>query len=161
MHSKLTNTELNSILSLGKENLLKMVPNEQNRHASAYKDIFDNYYQWYRVLMALSECCTNGKKRAGKFGWGYNLTLYHMASLWIDQQGKCAATGVIMSPDTGSLDDKNPYKISTDRINNNKGYTKDNVRLLTHWANNAKSTWPESVFNEFVMSSSNVLMEAV
>jgi hypothetical protein len=161
MHNTLTNVELESILNVGKTNLLKMVPSESNRHASAYKDIFDNHYQWYLVLMALSECCTNAKKRARKFDWNYNLTLYHMADIWISQQGKCAATGIIMSPFPGGVEDKNPYKISTDRVNNSGGYTKNNVRLLTHWANNAKSTWDENVFNEFVISSNNTLMESV
>lgn len=161
MHSKLTNTELDSILGLGKTKLLRMVPSEGNRHAASYKNIFDNHYDWYRVLMALSDCCSNSKKRSSKFGWKFNLTLYGLADLWLRQEGKCACTGVIMSPDSGSLEDKNPFKISIDRIDNSKGYTVDNIRLLTHWANNAKSTWEESVFNEFVISSNQVLMEAV
>jgi len=138
-----------------------MVPDEFNRHSGAYKEVLEKNYNWYLILTALAECCTNSKKRANKFGWQYNLSLRYMAELWIDQQGRCSVTGIIMSPKSGYLDDKNPYKISTDRIINSGGYVKGNVRLLTHWANNAKSTWSESVFKDFVVSSNSVLTESV
>lgn len=161
MYSKLTDEELQSILDLGKEKLLKLVPYEHNRNSHAFNNILNENFHWYRVIKALSECCTNSKKRADKFEWDYNLTLKYLAELWIDQNGRCDATGIIMSPDSGYVDDKNPYKISTDRIHNCGGYTKGNVRLLTHWANNAKSTWPKPIFDEFINSSKQRLTETV
>jgi hypothetical protein len=55
--------------------------------------------------------------------------------------------------ESGDLQNKNPYRTSVDRIDNNRGYVQGNVRLLTHWANNAKSTWPDETFNKFVKSA--------
>ena len=159
MHTLLSKDAVDSILILGKENLLKMVPRDYDRTAGGYKKAFETNFDWYSILMALSECCTNSKRRANKFNWDYNLTLQYLAELWIDQAGKCKVTGIIMSPSSGYNEDKNPYKISVDRIINSQGYIKGNVRLLTHWANNAKSTWTESVFADFVTASSRTLLE--
>ncbi len=161
MHTSFSQDKLDSILTLGKETLLKMVPHEHNRTAGGYKKAEEANFDWYLILTALSDCCTNSKKRANKFNWDYNLTLRYLAELWIEQAGKCKATNVIMSPSSGYVDDKNPYKISVDRIINSQGYVKGNVRLLTHWANNAKSTWSEQIFAEFVTASSNTLLEEV
>lgn len=144
--------ELNSILSVGHDKLLSLVPFEGERHASVYKNIQEFNSNWCRVLLCLAKCDSKSYQRANKFDWDYDLGLRPLAKLYLAQSGRCAITGMIMSPDTGYYDDKNPYKISVDRINNNRGYTLDNVRLLCHWTNNAKSTWSDNVFNEFVES---------
>ena len=53
--------------------------------------------------------------------------------------------------------DKNPYSCSIDRINNDQGYIPGNIRLLTHWANNAKSTYNHSIFEDMIRSTYNNL----
>lgn len=140
-----------------KEKLLSLVPT--HAHDSKYKVMFEKVPAWYQVVMGLSENLTNSKKRAKKFGWKCDLSLPYLAELWINQNGKCSLTGQWLDHSSGTLDNKNPYRTSVDRIDNNKGYVKGNVRLLTHWANNAKSTWSDSIFKTFVKTSNQVLTE--
>jgi hypothetical protein len=121
--------------------------------------MFEKVPAWYQVVMGLSENLSNSKKRAKKFEWKCNLDLPYLAELWINQHGKCALTGQWLDHASGTPDDKNPYRTSVDRIDNNKGYVKGNVRLLTHWANNAKSTWSDSIFETFVKTSNQLLIE--
>ena len=103
-----------------------------------------------RVLSGLNTKLTDSRKRADRMGFGFNITLSHLAELWIQQQGRCPVTGVVLSFKTGSQQQKNPRAISCDRINNNRGYVRGNIRLLTHWANNAKSTWDETLFETMI-----------
>ena len=116
---------------------------------------------WYFIVMGLSENLTNSRKRAKKFGWKCDLDLTYLVELWIAQSGKCALTGQILDYESGTLNNKNPYRTSVDRIDNSQGYIKGNVRLLTHWANNAKSTWPDNVFETFVKKSKKILRESI
>jgi len=124
--------------------------------ATHYRDMFDLDYVWYRTVMGLSENVSNSKKRAAKFGWKNNLTIPYLAKLWFKQKGRCALTGIMLEYESGDLQSKNPYRTSVDRIDNNLGYVQGNVRLLTHWANNAKSTWPDETFIKFVKSANMV-----
>ena len=59
-------------------------------------------------------------------------------------------SGVKLQVISGSREEKNPYIASLDRINNEKGYVKGNVRFVCHWINNAKSTFDNKVLYEFV-----------
>lgn len=93
-------------------------------------------------------------KRARNHGWEFDLTREYLIELWNKQEGKCARSGVPMQIESGTRENKNPYRASLDRIDNNKGYIKGNVRFTTHWVNNAKSTWPEIIFEDFI---SNIL----
>ena len=42
-----------------------------------------------------------------------------------------------------------PLNFSVDRINSKKGYTRDNVWVVSTWANKAKSDLPEEQFYEY------------
>lgn len=95
-------------------------------------------------------------KRAKNNGWEFNLTREYLVRLWNKQQGNCAVSGIPMQTESGTRENKNPYRASLDRINNKKGYVKGNVRFTTHWVNNAKSTWTENVFEEFVRNISKM-----
>lgn len=123
-------------------------------HESHYRSMFNLDYVWYRTVMGLSENVTNSRKRAAKFNWDHDLTIAYLAELWFKQKGRCALTGIMLEYESGDSWSKNPYRASVDRIDNKLGYVKGNVRLLTHWANNAKSTWPDDTFTKFVKSAS-------
>jgi hypothetical protein len=140
---------------LGKESLMVSVL-PKGTSATYYKDMFELDYVWYRTVMGLSENISNSRKRAAKFGWKNNLTIPYLAKLWFKQKGRCALTGIMLEYESGDLQSKNPYRTSVDRIDNNLGYVQGNVRLLTHWANNAKSTWPDETFIKFVKSANMV-----
>lgn len=153
---------LSNILTIEEESLLKMVPYEHNRNGWAYGEIFKINPDWYNVVTCLSDLISSSKNRASKFDWEFNLKLKYMAKLWIEQQGRCAITGIVMSTEAGCYE-KNPYKISIDRIYNYRGYVAGNIRLLTHWANNAKNTWDDTLMFEFMRSASKnyVIKESV
>ena len=92
-------------------------------------------------------------KRAKKNSWQYDINKEYMLALWESQQGKCAISGVPLQMISWSQSNKNPYRASLDRIDNDKGYVVGNVRLVTHWINNAKSTWSDDVFYEFMKNT--------
>ena len=153
----LTEHKLTEILE--KESLMMSVL-PKGTHETHYRSMFDLDYVWYRTVMGLSENVSNSRKRAAKFGWKNNLTIPYLAKLWFEQKGRCALTGIMLEYESGDLQSKNPYRTSVDRIDNNLGYVQGNVRLLTHWANNAKSTWPDDVFVKFVKSANKVAAHA-
>ena len=102
------------------------------------------------VLYGLNKKFNGSRRRADRMGLGFSITLNYLLQLWIEQRGRCVVTGRMMNFKEGSQRQKNAFGCSIDRINNNQGYVRGNVRLLTHWANNAKSTWPDSVFEDMI-----------
>ncbi len=141
--------EVDEILTENNDILLSMVPRGKIT-TSSYQRIFKDNYPWYQVTIRLSENVTDSKKRARDNGWGFDLDLLYLCTLWLDQRGRCAITGIHLDCDTGTVKDKNPFRASVDRIDNSKGYVRGNVRLLSHWANNAKSTWNDETFKMFI-----------
>jgi hypothetical protein len=141
-----------------KNELIKLLPTHSH-DMSRYNHLFEKEYNFYCLMMCISNLLSDTKKRANKNSFDFDLTLKYLVELWVAQQGRCALTGKEFSLEPGSLQSKNPFKISIDRVDNNKGYVKSNIRFLTHWANNAKSTWTDQIFLEFVKSTSRVLNE--
>lgn len=89
-------------------------------------------------------------KRARNNGWLFDIDRDYLTQVWYSQQGRCAVSGVAMQTESGTRENKNPYRASLDRIDNSQGYVIGNVRFVCHWVNNAKSTWDQTVFDEFV-----------
>ena len=92
----------------------------------------------------------NSKKRAKKYNMAFDIDREYLEKLWKKQRGLCSVSGVKLQVISGSREEKNPYIASLDRINNEKGYVKGNVRFVCHWINNAKSTFDNKVLYEFV-----------
>lgn len=149
--------DIDQILNEGKDSLMSMVPNY--RHGHAYDNIQKENHEWYTILINLSKKLTDCKRRARKHSLRFNLDLEYLAKMWIDQRGRCALTGIVMDYQSGSLYDKNPCRFGVDRIDNNLGYIKDNVRLTCHWSNNAKNTWTDKIFNDFIITTYNFIKE--
>ena len=127
--------------------LLECVPGRnESITVASYKPAQALDWYWYTTLIALNENVYNSRKRARLMGWKFDLTLHDLARVWIAQQGRCALTGLTMSSESGTPEQKNPMRCSPDRKDNNGDYVRDNVRLLCHWANNAKSTYGDDVF---------------
>ena len=83
----------------------------------------------------------DAKRNNEKRGMGdIELTLEEAKEIYYKQGGKCAALGVEVRPvrrDQNRYHTSNRWMtISLDRVDNTKGYTKDNVRI-TCWAANA------------------------
>jgi len=144
----ITEQQLDNLLA-NKRTLLRLVPSHAYDQTH-YKLLSDKYPMWYQIVMSLSVNLSGSKKRAKQFDWKCDLSLAYLATLWMNQRGRCALTGQPLDYASGSQTDKNPHRASVDRIDNNKGYVVGNVRLLTHWANNAKSTWDDDLFEDMI-----------
>jgi hypothetical protein len=152
MHYKIFSRDSNStaeILKRGRQLLLASIPKR------GYPVVHTSYDQakkisedWYQHVKALNERVGDSRKRADKMGFDYDITLQDMVEIWINQQGRCALTGTELDYMSGDLWDKNPRRASIDRIDSDLGYVRGNVRLLCHWANNAKSTYSDELFRE-------------
>jgi hypothetical protein len=152
------------ILKLDRDKLFETVPGhsvckdslnyDYSKHAyySKFNASWDLDYTWGHVLNHLSTSLNRSKKRAKTMKFTHNLTLPYLVELWIAQKGRCAISGLALDTSRGTNWDKNPLACSIDRIDSNIGYEQGNVRLLTHWVNNAMNTWPDNVFEYFIES---------
>ena len=59
---------------------------------------------------------------------------------WDDAKGKCSVSGMKMTHHRDGSGKKIATNVSIDRINNKKGYTKNNVRLVCWCVNKMKHT---------------------
>jgi len=121
---------------------------------------------WTKVLRGLNERWVKSWHRAEKMDFDWGLRVSDLSELWIKQKGRCDMTGVIMSFDKGTGNHKNHNACSIDRIDSKQGYVKGNIRLVTHWANNALSTWGDDVFQfhveqAYLRTQKNKLTEVV
>jgi len=101
---------------------------------------------WAKVLKGLNQKLSTSTSRAKRMRFDHDIFLPDLYKLWFKQKGRCDMTGVIMSFEQGTPKDKNEIGCSIDRIDSTQGYVKGNIRLLTHWANNALNTWDDDVF---------------
>ena len=90
-----------------------------------------------------------------------NIDLEYLKILWDNQKGKCAVTGLDLQVKhvhtKNNRTDKNPYQASLDRIDNNKGYIKGNVRFVCLMFNYARNTFSDHEVLEFCQKvTSNV-----
>lgn len=74
----------------------------------------------------------------------YDLTIESLMEMWEAQNGRCALTNKKMTYAFNCL-----FSVSIDRIDSNKGYTKDNVQLVCQGANYAKNKFTNSEFLNF------------
>ncbi len=94
-------------------------------------------------------------KRAKNNNFEFNLDRAYLVSLWNTQNGRCAVSDMEMDTHSGTRENKNPMRGSLDRIDNSKGYVRGNVRFVCHWVNNAKSTWTDEIFEQFIKACGN------
>lgn len=107
----------------------------------------------------------SGKKQKGKFtyylnkmrsrskrkGFEYDLDEEFLQTIWNNQEGKCALTGIeLILRTTNST--RCPTAASLDRIDSKLGYIKNNVQFLALSVNYAKSDFSDEEFKEFLFS---------
>lgn len=99
-------------------------------------------YRHRRTLKGtISNKLMSAKKRAQKDKLSFELDNAYVTSLWEEQEGKCAKTGV----DLGRIGDK-WLSPSLDRIDPSKGYVKGNVQWTCWRYNDAKSNMSDDSF---------------
>ena len=91
----------------------------------------------YALLKVLQSRFLGAKDRAKKKNLPFTITKEYLKELWDKQNGKCAISGIEM---TYSLcEGRIPTNVSIDQINQNDGYTKDNIQLVCMAVNQIKS----------------------
>ena len=78
------------------------------------------------------------KTRCRHSGTAFDLEPDWYRQRWEECGGICPMTGIKMKKIGDSND---PYTMSVDRIDPNKGYTKENTRLVCLWYNRARNNW--------------------
>jgi hypothetical protein len=86
------------------------------------------------------------KRQTPEIVW--EITADDLVNLWHKQNGRCAVTNLHMT----NFADGGWTNCSPDRIDNEGGYTPDNLRLVCYSVNRMKSTMTESEFEFWVKS---------
>jgi hypothetical protein len=102
-------------------------------------DNVDRIRGW-RNKNVLKSIISNCKIRARSKGQKCDITEEFLEQLRIRQNNKCVYSGIEFS------EEMKHDKISIDRIDSNKGYTKDNVQLVTKAVNYMKQEYSEAMF---------------
>jgi hypothetical protein len=148
----MTETHINRILAIPKNDLIKVVPTwNQPINVGTYNYIAAACSpEWSLVVKGLNLRMITTTKRARNHSLKCNIDLRYLCEQWIEQQGRCRRTGLVIRFDTGTVYERNPYGCSIDRIDNDRGYEQGNIELLVGWANNAKGAWSEDVFEQMI-----------
>lgn len=93
------------------------------------------------------------RKRANKSGIEYNITESEIKLIIDRANGCCEVTGIFFQLlRDRKPGERDPFMPSLDRIDSEKGYTFDNVRLVCIAANLAMNTWGDWVLDEFTIA---------
>ena len=98
------------------------------------------------------------KQRSIRYSRDFNIDLEFLKKLWDSQNGKCAVTGIPLTHKfyyDFEPQIKSPYQASLDRIDNSKGYTKNNVRFVCLMFNYARNTFDETEVIQFCKKVAN------
>lgn len=70
----------------------------------------------------------------------------YLTALWEKQRGRCCVTGLPLEITKGGYwnSNQNPFVASIDRIDNKLGYIEGNVRIISWFWNDLKSTGKDS-----------------
>ena len=101
------------------------------RQLSYQRRVSDNPESYLKTLYAKSKASVKkGRRRVMEF----DITVKDVIDLYYKQQGRCALSGVIMTHHLDGTGHKE-FNISIDRLNNDKGYIPNNIRLVAYRLN--------------------------
>lgn len=114
--------------------------NFKKRKYIRQKDEYSNF-RWYMKVVR-----KNFKQRNHQ----YNIDCQYLKELWEEQEGICPITKQKLVLRTHNKQEKlNPYQASLDRIDNNKGYIKGNIRFVSLMFNYARNVFNDEEVIEF------------
>lgn len=100
----------------------------------------------------------SAKKRSKLKDIEFTIIPEDLVEIYYKQNGKCAISGLEMSLESSSRHKANTFIVSIDRIDSDKGYTKDNIQFLCWQINKMKSNLTEDEFKFWIrIISSRVL----
>lgn len=99
------------------------------------------------IEMALVKAMQRARKRAEIKGFDFDLTREWLFERLRASNCRCEVTNIPFQTKTDTDAYRCPYSLSIDRIDNARGYTKDNVRLVLVALNIMLSEWGEEVFS--------------
>lgn len=111
---------------------------ESSGSVRCFKCLLERKAKWAKTKPLYTKLY-NAKQRALKKGLDYSLTPAFIEQLFQFQNQCCALTGTKF---------ESVVEASIDRIDSSKGYTPDNVQLVTNQANTAKNVLSTEVFIE-------------
>lgn len=98
----------------------------------------------------LTSIYTQAKNRAKRRAIEFNLPPNFIHELYIRQGGACARTSVtLLASDSPGKSRSHKHTASIDRVDTNKGYTVDNVELVSYICNSAKNAFTHEDLYEF------------
>lgn len=107
---------------------------------------------------------THCKSRAKKKGFEFDLELQDLHALYDKQGGICALSGQPMTfiIRRGKKREfvRHPTNVSLDRIDPTRGYTRDNIQLVTNVCNHSKMDLPQPVFIEMCIQVADIARAA-
>lgn len=121
--------------------------NKRYRNKNTDKEIIraNKYYMNNRLDKWVSYLYKNCYKNNKRFGSDIDFDPNYILELYNKQNGLCAYFKI---PLIISTENKHPLKPSIDRIDNNKGYTKDNIVLCCLMANMGRNSCNYDVWKE-------------
>ncbi len=88
------------------------------------------------------------RTRSKKYKLEFIITLQDILDLYEIQNKKCLLTNIDFSLERKGRKNKNPFAPSIDRINSEKGYTKNNIRLVCVIVNLALNNFGDIIFDK-------------
>ncbi len=108
------------------------------------------------VRSTAKEMLKGMRVRSARAGRDCDMTLGDIISLIESQGGKCALTGRPFDLRKSKVR-RRPWAPSVDRISNQLGYVKGNVRAVAAIVNTARADWPDDDFRAMCESIANAL----
>lgn len=94
----------------------------------------------------IAQMLYNATTRAKNKGLDIDIDIPFLTSLLEESNYKCAVSGQDMTLLSLNRKKANPFRVSLDRIDSSKGYTKENVRLVCWAVNQMKADRTEEEF---------------
>ena len=94
--------------------------------------VSEDHKRFLRALYSKAKSAVKSGRRAEHVEW--RITPENLLELWAEQDGRCAVSGVILTHHKDGSGTKD-FNASIDRINNDRSYTPDNIRLVCYRVN--------------------------
>lgn len=96
----------------------------------------------------LKKLVARAKQLSNKKGLDFDLDNEFVFDLWKEQEGTCKRTGLPLDVKSGTIQVRNRMGPSLDRVDNTKGYTRENVELVCAQYNAGKAAYTPEEFAE-------------